>query len=245
MMSTRGILLSALLATGCATPHPSQGATAYAPVPEATRPAAAQDPFGWSRAPGLADHGWSEWFGLAFGERAFESALLPAGASQLALGVELWGRPHDAWIGLDVGLWASAPWDGSLDDWADSISGFPDEELLEPAPDTPLIEGSSSLEFSIGARRDLWLFAGRLRPYIAGGLSAMRLRTFSAQGASGDAESDGVLGVYGRVGLGWVFANGSRLGVDWRRFEGPAVEFAGQAGSPNYDQWSLSFGAAF
>lgn len=245
-MVPRAVLATSVLAlSACAAPTVvGQGSTAYAPVPEARRSPDPRDRFGWSRAPGLSDHAWEEWFSIVFGERNL-APFLPGGQSQLVTGIELWGAPRDAWLGFEVGLFASAPWDGSLDDWADSINGFPDEELTDPGPDTPTVAGSSTVEFSLGLRKELELFGGRLRPFVGGGLSALRTRSFEAQGANGSDDADGSLGLYGQAGFGWVFANGSRIGLAWRAFDGPEIEVAGRRGQSDYDSWSLSFGSAF
>jgi hypothetical protein len=202
---------------------------------------------GWVEPVGRdSPYAWDEFGAFRFGERnLLDNALLPDGDGQLVVGLELWGHPAGGWLDFEVGFWASAPWNGSLDDWADSISGYPDEEIIDPEASAPFVQGSSTLEFSVGLRKEFWLLRGHLRPFVSGGASALRARTFAAQGADGEEDSDGVLGWYGQVGVGWMFLNGSRIDVSYRTLDTGEISVGGIEGDADYDQWSVGFGFSF
>ena len=236
-MRTVGIGVAALALAGCSA---TQSST-YAPVDEGYR----RTDDGWVEPIGpTSPYGWDEFASFRFGERNMSSSVLPEGDGQLVLGLELWGAPRGAWLDLEFGFFAAAPWNGSLDDWGDSLDGFPDEEA-DSTEGQPFVSGTSTLEFSIGVRREFWLFDGHLRPFVSGGASAQRLRVFSAQGPEGSEDADGSLGVYAQAGVGWMFLNGGRIDVSYRWLDSESVEVAGLDTEADYDQWSIGFGFAF
>ena len=238
----RAVALLALFGapSGCAAPQ----SDAYAPVPEGEGWRRTRDD--WVEPVGLdSPYSWDEFGALHFGERNLDGSFLPDGQGQFALGLELWGHPPGAWIDLEFGFWASAPWNGSLDDWGDAIDGFPDEESDPDDPGVEFVEGSSTLEFSAGLRKEFWLFGGHLRPFLAGGVSALRARVFAAQGSDGADDADGALGLYAQAGLGWMFLNGSRIGFSYRVLESEEVTLDGRVGDVDYEQWTFHLGFAF
>jgi hypothetical protein len=201
---------------------------------------------GWRTPIGTPDPDeWDEFFALHFGERNLDPDFLAEAEGQFVLGLELWGHPPGSPVDLEFGFFASAPWDGSLDDWGDALDGFPDEEQDDPRADPPFVEGTSTLEFAVGVRKEVWLWHGALRPYVSGGLSAQRVRAYEAVGAEGEDDADGVLGFYGQVGVGWCFANGSRIGLGFRFVEAGEVEVLGRRGDADSTQWTLSFGFGY
>ncbi|QDU66867.1 outer membrane protein [Engelhardtia mirabilis] len=221
---TRGVLLACVVAAGlasCVTPE--------------------------SNPPGPVDYpGWREDGQMHFGTRDFANTdLMPGGEDQLVMGLELYGAPEAAFLSVEFGLWTSAPYDGSLDDWFDSISGYPDEETEDPSIFVPTVEGSSSIEASLGLRKELALFDGFLRPYVSGGVSLLRARSFVATGAQGVEEGDTTWGYYGQVGLQFALTPNARVGIAWRAFEGQPVDLLGVSGRPDYRQLSFTLGFSY
>ena len=187
------------------------------------------------------DHGWDERGFLMIGQRELESGFFADGDRQLVIGLELAGSPPDSLLKLEMGFWASAE-GGFGNDWLDSVFGTPNVE--EDDLGDPLDEASTStLEFSIGARKELPLLGGALRPYVGGGLSALQVRTWELENGAFDDTTDGSLGLYGHVGIRWLFENSGSIGFDLRAAEGHDVDlgpFGGEISS-DYTQWALTF----
>lgn len=190
--------------------------------------------------------GWREDGVYHLGSRDFEDeGVLLGGDDQFVMGLELYGAPEAALVSVEVGFWASASYDGSLDDWVDSINGFPDEEDDGTGPTPLTVEGSSGLELSLGVRKELLLFDGWVRPYVSGGASLLRARSFVATGAEGVEEGDTTWGWYGQAGLQLALAPNARLGVGFRAFDGETVELLGSRGQPDYTQVTFTLGFSY
>ena len=196
--------------------------------------------------PGPVDYpGWREEGQLHLGTRNFSDLnLMPSGDDQFVMGVELYGAPEAALFSIEFAFWASAPYDGSLDDWFDSISGFPDEESDETTV-LPTVTGSSSIEASMGLRKEFLLAGGFFRPYVSTGLSVLRARSFVASGAVGVEEGDTTWGWYGQVGVMFALSPYARVGIGLRAFEGEEVELLGVRGEPDYQQLTFTLGFSY
>ncbi len=136
----------------------------------------------------------------------------------IALEMSLEWRKPDAWLGFEVG--ASYAFDDG------TVRG--DEVDLR------------SLELYGGLRLTAQLFDGHLRPYVGGGVSAVRMDRY---GNPNDGDSG--IGGYARAGVAWAFDCGMEVGVDYRAAFIDHIDIFQSEVDADFDQLSLTVGFSF
>ena len=190
---------------------------------------------------GLWDNGWDERGMLLLGRRNFRAGSLPDGDNQFTIGVEFAGAPRGSFLELELAFFGSAQ--GSFGtDWLERVFGDPNADEIAPGIFQDEFS-TSSLEISIGARKEIGLFGGALRPFVGAGLSGLQVRTFELQNGLLSDRTDGVLGFYAHAGLRYVFDGGASVGFDVRNVEAADLDLglSGQDIDGGYTQWGFLF----
>ena len=144
---------------------------------------------------------------------------------QGALGIEFVHEPPDSAVGFELGLF---------------ISGDEEEGVLIPGPVFVDVEGETG-EVSVGVRKTFEVDEGPVRPYIGGGVSAIRAE-FDGDVLSDDDTSGGL---YVHAGVDFEIGPAFLLGFDLRYLGATDIDLFGVDGSANYFQFAMFFGFRF
>ncbi|WP_145189237.1 hypothetical protein [Planctomycetes bacterium Pla163] len=215
---------------------PAPDPFALTPTPTAARASSAaqmqipREPY-YYRGLSRYDDGWEEWGQFMLFERNFRDGDLSGGKGQFGLGLELAGRPYDAWLAAEFGLWGSSS-EATWTRWGPVFRDF-DEETFEVGE-----TGSRSFEISLGARKEVRPFDGPVVVYGGLGGAIVQVEEVRAVGTF-EEDSDADVGLYVHWGAYIDFAGNGGLGFDVRLVEGTELLLFDREVSADYAQWSV------
>jgi hypothetical protein len=206
-----------LLATSCAAIAPPRA------------PSAPTEPGAPPTAPiATAPRTFSGSVDFYYGVRALDEGDWSPVENQVAFGIETVLEQPDSFVGFEFGLF------GSWNRKDDVTSGGGQFDVT-----------GRTTELSAGLHKTFHPGDGPIRPYVGGGISAIRAGFRGEHGGVSETEEDGSLGLYLHGGVSYDLSANLFLAFDLRALGGTQIEIFGSDASADYGQAALVLGVRF